>query len=234
MGDLQLQGSKGFIGKEAPIQHRQVNQGVSPAQIIKATEDNNLDEIIVADKTGTMHVVYADELSVKNGKHAKEGTQVNLPFTNMQMDVADGFSTKQSSYPKIGDKVYLPFIEDQVTVLHVDNEMNEDYSFLTAGLVGIWMNKNGGSDGDDSAILKLTHKPGQAPVEKPDTTPSPDKPIWEIPKDFVPYSPEKLQSETAWALELEKKVHSGGGHTPEEEKRYRDVYFALKTDPANK
>lgn len=223
MGDLKLQGSQGMWGKEAPVQHREVNQGVTPAQIIKATQDNNLDELVVVDQQAKMHVVYADELSLEIGGKPKEGSKVNLPFTHLQIDVASESGEEQGRAPKIGDKVYLPFIEDPVTILHLDNESNEDYSFLAAGLVGVWMNKNGGMSGDDAAIRQLSHKPESGKTQ-PDKTDTP----WEIPKDFVPYSPEKLQSETAWALDLEKEVKKGHNPSSEETKRYKDTYFAIK------
>lgn len=135
MGDLKLQGSSGVFSTPKLPQTRKIDAGVSLEKIQEATANNNLDEMVVKDKSGQRYVTYADELSVKNGK-----------------------------LPKVGEKVNLPFLDEAVTVEHVNDEINEDLGLtVTRGSVPILgrmiANKygdKGGYTGDDSAIKKIS------------------------------------------------------------------------------
>lgn len=144
MGDLKLQGSHGMWNDPVPLKHREANANTTFAQIKAATKENNLDELVVTDKNGTMHVVYADELNVKDGKLPKPGTEVELSF-----------------------------IDGPVTVEYVDDEIKEDTYAAMGGLGLLLSDKTLNLDGDDSALRKLTHDPGKSAIARPtgpDTT----------------------------------------------------------------
>ncbi|MGE3727246.1 MAG: hypothetical protein AB7I41_16930 [Candidatus Sericytochromatia bacterium] len=160
MSDMQLKGSTGFFGKETPINVRKVNEGVSTEKVKAALQDNNLDEVVVKGQSGASYVVYADELSMAKGSLPKPGTKVSLPLIPGE----DG--------------------KNPLTVQLVDDESNEDYSGLAAGLVGMWMNKNGGVNGDDAKI----------------------KGISEAVKLCNPTTKGVTDPEIHWALQLEDKV----------------------------
>lgn len=145
MSDLKLQGSSGYF-KEVKPTVRQLQCGVSPEQVKKATANNNLDEIVVKDAKGRHFVAYADELSVKSG-----------------------------ALPKVGDKVNLPFL-DEVEVLHVDDEWNEDLgaglsqgmlggaAAAAGALLGLKLIDDGGLKGSDAKLQQLTYDPKQVPL----------------------------------------------------------------------
>jgi hypothetical protein len=185
MGDMQLKGSTGMFGKEIPVQARKVNDGVEPAKIEKAIQNNNLDEIVVKGQSGASYIVYADELSIKNGSLPKKGAQVNLPI----LPGEDG--------------------KNPATVTLVDDEFNEDYSFLTAGIVGALHNRKGGMAGDDTEINKIAHLVNQCE-----------------PADL-----DSMENEIKWAIALEK---SGRDHTPAELKKYEEIFEKLNKQASKK
>lgn len=186
MGDMQLKGSTGMFGKETPVQARKVNDGVDPAKVEKALQNNNLDEIVVKGKSGASYVVYADELSMKNGALPKKGAQVNLPI----LPGEDG--------------------KNPATVTLVDDESNEDYSFLTAGLVGVLHNRKGGMDGDDSEIKKISHLVNQCE-----------------PADLKDVSEQEIN----WAKALE---NNNRDKTPAELEKYKEILDKLNKHAAEK
>lgn len=190
MSDMQLKGSSGFLGKETPINVRRVNDGITTEQVKAAIQDNNLDEIVVKGKSGSSYVVYADELSVAKGSLPKPGTKVTIPFL-------PGDDGKQPA-----------------TVQLVDDEFNEDYNFLSGGLVGTLLNSKGGNSGDDSQIRAVSQ--ATRPGELPDI------------------SQKKLTSkEMNWAKDLEDIVNNGS-HSPTavEKDTYDKIYSKyLATQP---
>lgn len=185
MGDMKLQGSTGMFGKDTPVQARKVNDGVDSAKVEKALQNNNLDEIVVKGKSGASYIVYADELSVKNGALPKKGAQVNLAI----LPGEDG--------------------KNPATVTLVDDESNEDYSFLTAGLVGVLHNRKGGMDGDNSEIKKISHLVNQC----------------------EPAGLDPMKAEIEWAIALEK---NGRDKTPAELEKYKEIADKLNKQATEK
>lgn len=98
MGDMKIQGSQGLFYRDAEVQTVKLKQGTTEDQVKAATYDNNLDEIVLRDARGQLHVAYADELSIQDGE-----------------------------MPKEGDVVTVDFVEGAAEVVHVDDEWNEDY-----------------------------------------------------------------------------------------------------------
>lgn len=227
MSDLKLQGSGGIFGKEQPVQVRKVIPAANEALIKGITNDNNLDEIVVEGKHGERHVVYADELSVKDGK-----------------------------LPKVGDKVNLPFLDEQVKVIHVDDEINEDRvlsgmsagfglsGFLVARLAG------GSPSGSDTEIKRFSQLPDvsqkelnwardvQAKGKQPNAADQAKaKEIMQrhAKQQQVAGEPCKPGSkvsfgELVWALDLARQVQDGHKATPEEAKRYQATYQQLRLE----
>lgn len=179
MSDMQLKGSTGFFGKETPVNVRKVSEGVSPEKVKAALQDNNLDEMVVQGKSGAQYVVYADELSMSKG-----------------------------SLPKAGEKIRLPHIpgedgKNPLTVKLVDDEFNEDYNSIAGGMVGLWMNKNGGINGDDSKIKAISEAVNLCNPNDPVKGPS--------------------QPEIDWAIQLEQKVRSGYQPSEAEVQKYGEI-----------
>jgi hypothetical protein len=178
MSDMQLKGSTGFFGKETPVNVRKVNDGVSTEKVKAALQDNNLDEIVVKGKSGASYVVYADELSMAKGSLPKSGTKLSLPLIPGE----DG--------------------QNPLTVQLVDDESNEDYSGLTAGMIGMWMNKNGGLKGDDTKIKNISETVNLC-----------------NPSD----SAKLTESEIQWANQLEQAVYRGYKPNEIEKKMYFQI-----------
>ncbi|MEZ0374354.1 MAG: hypothetical protein ACAI44_35030 [Candidatus Sericytochromatia bacterium] len=179
MGDLKLQGQTGINGHPTPVTHRKLKDGVSLEQIKQATVSNNLDEVVYADKQGHHYISYADELTVKNGE-----------------------------LPKVGDKVNLPFLDEAATVVHVDDEWNEDLGFMPAkalmGLGGVLANlvaDSGGAEGSDKAIQAIS-APFGAPSKK----------------------------EMSWASDLQNRSLAGYQPSADELKRFKDILGRYAAD----
>ena len=189
MGDVKLQGSQGLWNNPAQLQHRVVDKEITAAQVAAAGKDNNLDELVVTDKAGQMHVIYADELSVKGGSLPKPGAEINLPF-----------------------------IDGPVTVVQVDDEINEDRAAMVIGPLSAIGPKTW--SGDDSALRGLSKAPDKVPfVPKP------------LAKD-ANLSPAELATELKWLDQFEKDVANGHEASVGEIDRFEAAYVAkLKADP---
>ncbi|MEZ0372961.1 MAG: hypothetical protein ACAI44_27970 [Candidatus Sericytochromatia bacterium] len=227
MGDLKLQGHSGFFGKEEPVQHRTLNK-VSDQDIKGMTQDNNLDEIVVQTPDGQKHIAYADELSVKDG-----------------------------ALPKVGDKVSLPFLDDEATVLHVDDEWNEDLGMAGATVIGglgglgaatlyNHLHDTGGTQGSDAVIRvfsresDISRKEIKWVKENLDKTGFPEsmkqsiRKIFEqsgkleaLAKQAALAAPAVSQDDLNWALQLEQKVKETD-YMPSAEEQKR--YEKIATD----
>ncbi len=184
MSDMQLKGSTGFFGKETPVNVRKVNEGVSTEKVKAALQDNNLDEVVVKGKSGASYVVYADELNMAKGSLPKPGTKLSLPLIPGE----DG--------------------KNPLTVQLVDDESNEDYSGLTAGMIGMWMNKNGGLKGDDAKIKSISEALNLC---------NPN-----------PTTKGVTEAEIEWALQMEKAVLKEQYEPlPKEVEMYNEIFTRL-------
>ncbi len=125
MGNLKLQGTQGIFAKPVEIQHAKLKPDLKLSEIKAATENNDLDEVVVRNGKGETYIAFADELHVENG-----------------------------TLPKPGDIVKLDFVEGELEVLHVDNELNEDW--YTGPLVPILSGKP--LTGDSTGINTLKEK----------------------------------------------------------------------------
>lgn len=214
MGDLKLQGATGLPAKPTPVQARKINADVSLDSIKKAAAGNNLDEVVVKDKSAQRFVMYADELSVKNG-----------------------------ALPKVGDKVTLPFIDGEATVEYVNDEINEDLGTRMLNAVPVLgkhladkYGDKGGIAGDDSALKNISQpltSPEEldwaleleAKVKNGDTPTSDDIKRYEsiyhryqgqypVQKQEVPVvrgtpAPKATEPEKLWARTLEDRISTG-------------------------
>lgn len=98
MGNLKLNAQQGMLYKKDQLKTLKIKPEATLNQVKSATKDNNLDEVVLKDKQGHLHVAYADELSVKGG-----------------------------SLPNKGELVNVDFVDGTAEVVHVDNEWNEDF-----------------------------------------------------------------------------------------------------------
>lgn len=237
MGDLKLQGQKGFFGAEAPVKHKKLLE-VSEQELKAATKDNNLDEMVVETTSGEKYVVYADELNVKGGK-----------------------------MPKTGDSVNLPFLDESAKVVMVDDEWNEDYGYAGmaagAGLVGLAASKvrdtfmqGGGISGKPQSLMQFTRdaevsqkelKWAQSYQEKrldPKKLSKVDEERYDdimtrhgkeqkINNTPYPGVAGLTNGDVLWAQKLESKVHKGYQPVDAEMDRYKQIFSAMNPSKAD-